>query len=474
MLFSSLVFLFGFLPIIIAAYYFANPKIKNYLLLFFSVLFYAWGGVSYTIVLLVSILLNYFFVKRIQGSSSKNHRWLIIGITINVLILMVFKYMNFFIGNINDLCVLFSKDGGQIPNVKIVMPLGISFFTFHQMSLLWDIYRNKNTAPVKFADTALYITLFPQLVAGPIVRYKDIIGQIKNREESFELFNSGVQRFILGLFKKVVFANTCAVIADAIMSSEVNYINVSAAWLGIIAYTLQIYFDFSGYSDMAIGLGRMFGFKIMENFNFPYISQSIKEFWSRWHISLSTWFRDYVYIPIGGNRKGNRRTYINLITVFFLTGFWHGATWSFIFWGLFHGSFLIIERVGFDKLLKKFPSVISWSYTILVVVIGWVFFRIEKLSDAFDYVFKLFGFGHQGDKSFVYFMDREKLLILILAIISCTTIFSRLKSILNKVQSNNILLPYQVIKNGILILMFLYSVTILNAGSYNPFIYFRF
>ncbi|MES2590986.1 MAG: MBOAT family O-acyltransferase [Bacteroidota bacterium] len=474
MLFSSLVFLFGFLPIIIAAYYFSPKKIRNYLLLILSILFYAWGGVSYSVILIISILLNYFFVKKIQGNSLKSYHWLVTGLIINTLVLVVFKYLNFFIDNINEFSALLSKENIPLANVKIALPLGISFFTFHQMSLLWDVYRNKNTPAVRFTDTALYITFFPQLVAGPIVRYKDIIGQIKDRKESFEFFNSGIQRFVLGLFKKVIFANTCASIADTIMSNDLQFIDTSAAWLGIIAYSLQIYFDFSGYSDMAIGLAKMFGFTIMENFNFPYISKSIKEFWSRWHISLSTWFRDYVYIPLGGNQKGKRRTYINLILVFLLTGFWHGATWSFIFWGLFHGVFLIIERVGLDSVLKKLPAFISWVYTILIVMIGWVFFRIEKLPDALNYVGKLFGGGHQGDMDFIYFMDREKLLIFSLALISCTTLFVWLKGIVQKIQTDFLLFPYLLMKNILLILLFVYSITVLNAGSYNPFIYFRF
>ncbi|MFY9309540.1 MAG: MBOAT family O-acyltransferase [Bacteroidia bacterium] len=474
MLFSSLIFLFGFLPLVILCYYISPGKLKNYTLLAFSILFYAWGGVTYTVILLLSIILNYIFVKRIQTSETKSKTWLSIGLTVNVLVLVIFKYLGFFIENLNALFFLVADKENSIPNVRIVLPLGISFFTFHQMSLLWDVYRNKATPAVKFTDTSLYITFFPQLVAGPIVRYKDIIGQIRGRTETWEFFNAGIQRFILGLFKKVIIANTCASIADSVMAEQLNTISSSAAWLGIVAYTLQIYFDFSGYSDMAIGLAKLFGFTIMENFNFPYISKSIKEFWRRWHISLSTWFRDYVYIPLGGNQKSQRRTYLNLILVFFLTGFWHGATWSFIVWGLFHGIFLIIERLGLEKLLMKIPQVVSWAYTLLVVMIGWVFFRIEKLLDALEYILKLFGGGVTGSKSVLYFLDSEKLTILILAIVSSTILVVKIKEVLDNIALNRFAGFYGLVKNIVLVFMFVYSVVILNAGSYNPFIYFRF
>ncbi len=476
MLFSSLVFLFVFFPLILISYYFSPKKIRNYTLLVFSIVFYAWGGVSYTAILIVSILLNYLLAKKIQSSENKKKLWLVNGLILNIIILFVFKYLNFFIDNYNDLFVIFGKSK-QISNFKIVLPLGISFFTFQQMSLLWDVYRDKEMPKIRFLNTALYISFFPQLIAGPIVRYKDIIQQIIKRTESIELFNLGVQRFIIGLFKKVVFANTFAVIADEIMSNNIDHLSTSAAWLGIIAYSLQIYFDFSGYSDMAIGMGRMFGLKIFENFNFPYISTSIKEFWRRWHISLSSWFRDYVYIPIGGNRIGISRTYVNLFVVFLLTGFWHGATWSFVFWGLFHGIFLIIERFGLGKILKIIPKPISWLYTILVVVLGWVFFRIENISDAFAYVEKLFGIGVQGNIYAHQMLTNETLIILIIALISCSTIFLRIKNLLLRMPTNvfNLLTPtYTFAKYIFLLILFVYSIILLNSGSYNPFIYFRF
>ena len=474
MLFSSLIFIFLFLPSILAAYYLTPKKFRNYILLIFSLVFYAWGGVSYTSILIISILFNYLFVKQIEKSLSNKRKWLAAGLVFNVSLLVVFKYLDFFIENINDIGWLINKDFAGIPVVGIILPLGISFFTFQQMSLLWDVYRDPEIKAESFPNTALYISFFPQLIAGPIVRYHDIVAQIKSRTETLQLFNSGVQRFILGIFKKIVFANTCASIADSIMDNNINEINTPIAWLGIIAYAFQIYFDFSGYSDMAIGLGRMFGFRILENFNFPYISRSIKEFWRRWHISLSTWFRDYVYIPIGGNRLGVKRTYVNLLIVFLLTGFWHGATWSFVFWGVFHGSFLIIERLGFDKILNKLPKPVSWAYAMLVVLIGWVFFRIENFSDALHYVGKLFGGGVSNNVYFIHYLDRERLFILVLAAASSSTLFAKIRSYYNLHNKGALQYPLLITKNIILVIMLLSSVIYINSGSYNPFIYFRF
>jgi alginate O-acetyltransferase complex protein AlgI len=472
MLFSSLVFLFFFLPAILLVYYLTPKKGRNTVLLIFSIIFYAWGGVSYTAILVLSMLFNFLFARRIARKIDHKKRWLIIGIVFNLLVLVTFKYLAFFIENINGLAWLFSNDFEPFEAIKIVLPLGISFFTFQQMSMLWDIYREPEGRNVQFVDTALYISFFPQLVAGPIVRYDDIIGQIKSRVESIDLINSGIQRFILGLFKKIVIANSCAVIVDSIMINDGSVLSTPAAWLGVIAYAFQIYFDFSGYSDMAIGLGRMFGFKILENFNFPYISRSIREFWRRWHISLSTWFRDYLYIPLGGNKHGVSKTYRNLFIVFLLTGFWHGATWSFVFWGIFHGLFIIIERLGFAKILDRLPSVISWGYTMLIVLIGWVFFRIEEFPDALTYVAKMFGIGEEGQLMATSFLDAERILILLIALIISTPIWKKIKDKIGQGFSNS---TYYVLgKNFILILFFLYSVVIINSGSYNPFIYFRF
>ncbi|WP_205677774.1 MBOAT family O-acyltransferase [Brumimicrobium salinarum] len=341
------------------------------------------------------------------------------------------------------------------------------------MSLLWDVYRNENLQKTSLSNIALYISLFPQLIAGPIVRYNDIVDQIKTRVSTFTLFRSGVNRFVLGLFKKVIIANTCGEIADLIFINPIDSLSTSTAWLGIIAYTFQIYFDFSGYSDMAIGLGRMFGFKLLENFNFPYISKSIQEFWRRWHISLSTWFRDYVYIPLGGNRNGKYKTYVNLITVFFLTGIWHGATWSFVIWGLFHGLFLIIERIGFKHTLTKLPNFIQWAYTLLIVMIGWVLFRVEDFSEALAYIFKLFSFETLDKNSFMMYLNDEKIIILVLAAFSSSLFFKKVKDFLFKQNFMQTYIGQTVIDTGV-IMVFIICVIYINSGSYNPFIYFRF
>lgn len=474
MLFSSLVFIFVFLPIVLAAYYILPKKLRNLVLLVFSLVFYAWGGVSYALILVASILVNYGIVKRIEKSAIHKRKWLITGLVFDVGVIVVFKYLDFFIENINDLGMAFNTGFHQLPYAHIVLPLGISFFTFQQMSMLWDVYRNPQKQKITFLNTALYISFFPQLIAGPIVRYNDIIDQIRYRKGSVDLVSSGIQRFILGLFKKIVFANSCGALADSIVDNEAHLLSTPVAWLGIVAYAFQIYFDFSGYSDMAIGLGRMFGFRILENFNFPYISTSIQEFWRRWHISLSTWFRDYVYIPLGGNRQGPYKTYFNLIIVFLLTGFWHGATWSFVFWGIFHGTFLVIERLGFGKFLKRIPKIFGWGYAMLVVLIGWVFFRIEDFSQAFNYVGVLFGVNSAKDVYLVHYLDLEKLLILLMAAISSTTILKRLLDFVTKPCSGNLFYPYQLVRYSFLIGMFLLCVLYINSGSYNPFIYFRF
>ena len=474
MLFTSLVFLFIFLPLVIFSYYLLPKQGRNYLLLLFSLIFYAWGGVSYSIILIGSILFNYLFVKQIEKLNAHRKKWLYGGLIFNVAILFVFKYLDFFIKNVNVLGTSIVPDFAAFPEANIVLPLGISFFTFQQMSLLWDVYRDDKMQTTGFLNTALYISFFPQLIAGPIVRYNDIAAQIKSRTETAVLMSSGIQKFILGLFKKVVIANSCGEIADAIMGNQPDLLTTPLAWLGIIAYTFQIYFDFSGYSDMAIGLGRIFGFRILENFNFPYISTSIKEFWRRWHISLSSWFRDYVYIPMGGNRLGPRRTYFNLFFVFILTGFWHGATWSFIFWGVFHGTFLIIERLGFDKVLDRMPKVLSWSYTMLVVVIGWVFFRIEAFGEAADYCLKLAGIGEEGTLYFNHYLNRERVVILALATLSCTTFFAKIRAGVIRLTNGNLQKLTIVMKNLTLLLILAYCVICINSGSYNPFIYFRF
>jgi len=465
MIFSSLTFLIIFLPIVFVLYSGRNNNIwKNGVLMITSLLFYAWGGVSYSVVLILSILLNFFIGRKVRGH---NKKWLIAGIVLNLLILITFKYAGFFIENISALLQL------NIKKINIPLPLGVSFFTFHGISFLTDIYRSEKREPIRLDETTLYICFFPQLVAGPIIRYHDIIYQIRTRTITLLGVNTGIQRFILGLFKKVVIANTAGALADQIMNVNAELLSSPAAWLGILAYTVQIYYDFSGYSDMAIGLGSMFGFKIPENFNYPYIASSIQEFWRRWHISLSTWFRDYVYIPLGGNRKGKFRTYFNLSIIFILTGFWHGATWSFVFWGVFHGFFMIMERLFLGDILKKIPAFAGWIYTMLVVMIVWVFFRIETFDAALDYVKLLFSFKGEGI-TLLENLDIEKIMVLTIAILFSMPFYPKLVEKL-EVPSTRLSSAFLFVRMNILIpLLFLYSVMVLCGSTYNPFIYYRF
>src|SRR5690554_1609625 len=406
MLFNSFVFLFAFLPLLLVLYYVTPKKYRNYTLLLFSLIFYAWGGVSYSLILISSILINYLFVKQIEKNIAHKKRWLIVGLILNILIIVLFKYLDFILYNINVLGYAFDTDFPLIPYQNIVLPLGISFFTFQQMSLLWDVYRNENTQKTSLANIALYISLFPQLIAGPIVRYNDIVDQIKSRVSTIQLFRSGVQRFILGLFKKVIIANTCGELADMIFMSPIDSLGTSTAWLGIIAYTFQIYFDFSGYSDMAIGLGRMFGFRILENFNFPYISKSIQEFWRRWHISLSTWFRDYVYIPLGGSRGTKTNQIRNVFIIFIVSGFWHGANWTFIVWGALNALYFLplllnnknrvhTNVVAEDKVLPSVKELLQILITFSLTLFAWIFFRAENVEKAFLYIKRIFKFSIQ-------------------------------------------------------------------------------
>jgi alginate O-acetyltransferase complex protein AlgI len=426
--------------------------------------------VSYTLILIFSILFNHLILLKIIRSAC-NKNWLYFGIGLNITLLFIFKYLDFFLENIN--LIFFDENShARITEIGIVLPLGISFFTFQQISMLVDTYRDPNSVRPSLIKTSLYVSFFPQLIAGPIIRYKDVISQIGKRKENLPLMHSGIQRFIIGLFKKVVLANGLAVIATEIMDTNPVLLNTGAAWLGIIAYTLQIFFDFSGYSDMAIGLGRVFGFRFLENFNMPYIASSMQDFWRRWHISLSNWFRDYVYIPLGGNKKGVNRTYINLIIVFLLTGFWHGATWSFVFWGAFHGLFLIIERLGFQNILKKAPSIISWIYTISIVMFGWVFFRIEDIHQAFNYIKVLLGFDNAREPLFFRLLNLESVLILVISLILSLNFFNLFNKTFKRLSKQ--FRGLTQIKDLALILMFIICVMYINSGSYSPFIYFRF
>lgn len=468
MVFSSLVFLFVFLPTIIFLYYISKDKYKNYLLLVASLFFYAWGEPTYIVIMLISIVFNFIFGKKVDKNNEYKKRkvWLGIAIIFNIGMLGVFKYTGFFIDNINK------AFESSIINPGIALPLGISFFTFQAMSYVIDVYRGDAKVQKNLLHLALYISLFPQLVAGPIVRYQTVADQIEQRNHTLDKFTDGINRFIIGLAKKVLLSNSLGMLADTVFSTEISKLTIASAWLGITAYSLQIFFDFSGYSDMAIGLGKMFGFDFLENFNYPYISKSASEFWRRWHISLGSWFRDYVYIPLGGSKKGNTRTYMNLFIVWFLTGFWHGASWTFIAWGLYFGILIGLEKAFLDKILNKIWLPLRHIYLVLIVMIGWVFFRADNFSYAFDYIGILFGAnGNPLYNNFTIMYLNDYGYVIILSIIFSIPIVPMLKSRLHKIKDTHM---YYITKSAIFMVMFGSIIIKLVNSTYNPFLYFRF
>lgn len=482
MLFSSPLFLYLFLPLTLLGYYISPKSIKNYWLLLTSLVFFAWGGISFTLILLISIVLNYIFGLQIQKhlGSTRGYPWAFAGIATNILLLGVFKYANFFIQNINSLFGALSLP--LIRQTHIVLPIGISFYTFHSLSYLVDIYKGKTKAQRNIFDLSLYICMFSQLIAGPIIRYSDVWQQLRERTHTAEKFSSGIERFLIGLGKKVLLANTFARVADGMFTSDLHDLSAFNAWLGIICYSLQIYFDFAGYSDMAIGLGRMFGFEFMENFDYPYIAKSVKEFWRRWHISLSSFFRDYVYIALGGNRVAVSRTYINLLIVFFLTGFWHGASWNFVVWGLFHGVFMVFERLGFENTLKKLWQPLSNLYTLIVVMFAWVLFRSETLATSVDYWKAMFNFQTSNYQIglFLDYMNIEFYTALLVALLGAFGFFRLVGRQVDRwLKSEHQLatafsytfhLSSALFYAAILIVCSMYLI----VGTYNPFIYYRF
>lgn len=465
MVFSSTIFIFIFLPFILFLYYIVGRKMKNYILLIASLIFYAWGGVAYLKILIVSIILNYSFGILIDKYSSRimlKKVILTLGVILNLSILFYYKYYDFFIENTN---VLF---GTNLSLKHIVLPIGISFFTFQGMSYIIDIYRGDGRVNKNPFSVALYISLFPQLVAGPIIKYKTIDKEIRSRKESIEQFSYGINRFVLGLSKKVIIADILGGMADNIFSLYETGIDTPTAWIGAICYTFQIYYDFSGYSDMAIGLGNMFGFKFMENFNYPYISKSITEFWRRWHISLSTWFKEYLYIPLGGNRKGN--VYVNLFIVFLVTGIWHGASWTFILWGIWHGIFIVIERlINKKSWYINIPNIIKYLVTMFIVIIGWVLFRADNVSQALGYLEVMFGVNSNASLyEFTYFINKKLVLWIVVSALGSLPFIS------NKLRKYNGNKGFEIISTvGILILFILSIVFIINS-TYSPFIYFQF
>ncbi len=478
MVFSNAVFLFAFLPIVLFGYYLLRGKARNYWLLLVSLVFYAWNKPEFLWILIASIAVNYvgaLAVERAKKPAGK--KWLLAAtVGANLLLLFYFKYFNFAMHTLER---LFRRD---ITFTEVVLPIGISFFTFQGLSYVVDVYRGEVPVQRNPFKLGMYISLFPQLVAGPIVRYKDVVREIDSRSVTLDDFACGVRRFILGLFKKIIIADTLAVAADAIFGNTPGVNTPMIAWLGVIAYSLQLFFDFSGYSDMAIGMGRMFGFHFLENFNYPYISKSITEFWRRWHISLSSFFRDYVYIPLGGNRK---RVYLNVAIVFLLTGIWHGAAFSFIFWGVWHGAFNLAERLvrqyqkkhsvpeptGMVAVLKAAAGHI---YTLLVVIIGWVFFRASGLRAGAKYVLSMFGLYNLSQYNYILprrYLDNWTICALVVGLLMATPLP---KMLMEKVQSKVPQAVYDIARNVVLLLELLLCVLQVASNTYSAFIYFQF
>ncbi len=476
MVFSSTIFLFLFLPVALGGYLLMpTPRAKNAWLLAASLFFYAWGEVHYVLVLLVSIGSNAWFGRRIEAAAGRPRgAWLVAALGVNLLLLGYFKYAGFVSENVGALLALAGLPAGEPADVHL--PLGISFFTFQAISYIVDIHRRQVPAQKSTLEVGLYIALFPQLIAGPIVRYSEIAAQLVSRRMTLEGVSWGTRRFLLGLAKKVLIANVLGQAADEIFAHGEGTLDWQTAWLGLACYTLQIYFDFSGYSDMAIGLGRMFGFRFPENFDHPYVSRSVREFWRRWHMTLSRWFRDYLYIPLGGSRRGRARTAVNLLAVFLLCGLWHGAAWNFALWGLFHGAFLAAERVGLARLLDRLPALLQHAYLLFVVMMGWVLFRAEDLPRALDYFAALFGLSDRAADGYVWlWLDGQTMLALAAGVVlgawpRLTTIGEASGDAATGARAGALALARDAALLGAFGLSLLY----VSAQSYNPFIYFRF
>ncbi len=463
MLFTSISFLYYFLPTIIILYFITPKKYRNYILLIFSIIFYMYGEPKYVILMLVEILVAYFGALLIDKYKSKEI--FLITIIIHIGLLCVFKYTDLFIGTINS---IFKTN---ISFLNIALPIGISFYTFQILSYVIDVYRGKVKVQKNILKLATYVSLFPQLIAGPIVRYETICGELDNRDETIEKFSLGVRRFIIGLAKKVLIANMLGELCTKF--SLVDERSVLFYWIFAISYMLQVYFDFSAYSDMAIGLGKMFGFTFLENFNYPFISKSITEFWRRWHISLSSWFKDYVYIPLGGSRKGTLKLVRNILIVWFLTGIWHGAAYNFILWGLFIGVFLVIEKLWLSKYISKLPKFLRNIYVLFIIMISFIMFNAGSINEAFFNIKGLFGLNKEVfiNNYTIYYL-KSYLIVLIIAIFGATPLF---KNIIEKLKKNKHLNNFiNVLEPIFLVILLLLVTAYLIDSSYNPFLYFRF
>ena len=447
-------------------------KFKKWTIAIFSVLFYAWGAPIFIFFLIGSSVIDYSLSKSLSPGKINRKWYLWASLLLNISLLFYFKYANFFVDNVSEVSQAFGFN--SVSFKEVLLPIGISFFTFQKISYVMDVYSGKNERLNNFLDYIMYIIMFPQLIAGPIVRYKDVSDQIKNYNlNKFDQKLHGLYRFIIGLSKKIFIANTFAEVVENVNLLGIENMSVLDSWIGILAYTFQIYYDFAGYSDMAIGLGYMIGFRFPENFNFPYLSKNITEFWQRWHITLGSWMRDYLYIPLGGNRVSNPRIYFNLLFVFFISGFWHGANWNFIIWGLFHGLFLMIERAGLGKLLKKLPTFIQISYTFFVVVISWVFFSMD-FDTSIQYLQKMFSCSGTGLHIVI---DSKTWIISIFGILfAFIAINKKLLQYFNELPINLANANFKislVVYPTMVILLFLSFISLMTTG-FNPFIYYRF
>lgn len=472
MVFSSITFLFYFLPVVLIAYFVSPKSMRNLVLFLASLFFYAWGEPVYVVLMLFSTVVDYTLGRLIgrnirNGDRKKAKLCVLASVVINLSLLATFKYLDFIIGNVNTVF------HAAIPLAGLALPIGISFYTFQTMSYSIDVYRGQAPVQKNIISFGAYVALFPQLIAGPIVRYNTIATSLNDRTESVDKFSYGILRFVTGLAKKVLLANTIGMLWHQISAMDVHHTAVLTVWLGIIAFTFQIYFDFSGYSDMAIGLGSMFGFKFLENFNYPYMARSITEFWRRWHISLSTWFKEYVYIPLGGNRKGIPKQIRNIAIVWLLTGIWHGASWNFAIWGGYFAVLLILEKIFLLKWLQKLPKAVSHIYTLLLVVISWVIFSFDKLGDGLMYIKAMFGgYGTAfADRQSLYLLSTNALLLLVVAV-GATDYPKRIAA---RLMGNRLNTTVGIVSvNALVVLLMLLSVAYIVNASYNPFLYFRF
>lgn len=466
MVFSSLVFIFVYLVAVLAIYYITPLRLRNIFLLIINLIFYGWGEPVYVFLMLFSITVSYIFgllVAKHRENEKRARRLLAASVIIHLSLLFFFKYFDFLIANL-ALIPIFS---GLEP-IGLALPIGISFYTFQSMSYVIDVYRRDAEVQPNLAAFGTYVSLYPQLIAGPIVRYKDVADQMVTREHSIAKFSYGVQRFVIGLCKKVLLANSIGKLWDVYAAAGAGELSVLGAWLGVIAFTFQIYFDFSGYSDMAIGLGRMLGFEFLENFNYPYISRSITEFWRRWHISLGTWFREYVYIPLGGNRCSKARNFFNIFVVWMLTGIWHGAAWNFLLWGVYYALLLMLEKLVLLKLLKKAPAFLTHVYTMLLVLVGWAIFANEGLNQCGSYLATMFFCGSAPLflPTDAYYLVNYAAVLLICAVASVPAAANMMRKLPDSLRT--VAVPVFIAIGLLLCTAYLVDAT------YNPFLYFRF